>query len=276
MRKIPSNFIYLHGGNYHSYNYNLQIVYTFPIEKTTRAMVIFKEQKTNELWACTIDNNQIKNLDYRRANLFINSSETPKGIFVKEYIKKKFNLKLLSKPNRTILKEHAMNKINFNNTHVHGEKLKDIIINKVQSDDFPEYEESFAKFVYDLFVASDATEILDSYHYDIELKFTLLRKDNRFTGTRKIYTDKFTDNKNHKTFDSFNIELSMLSDYDENLKYLKKNIKEIKNLLKFIVENDYNTKDFSNYLKLYSLVLNRENTLIARFCFKDGLESLCK
>lgn len=272
MRKIPTS-----GFTYAGYvSYDFLLLHTFPLPKSTKSLLILKERNTHELLKYTVENKQIKKLHIRGTGLFIDGAMSPKGKFVKEYLEKKFNIKLLSDNNQTVFREYAMSKINYNNCYIHGEKLRDVIINKIQSDDDVEYLDSFAKFVYKLFVASDASEMLDKRYPNLNIKFNLLRKDNEFAGNYKIYSDRFMDNKNHKTFDVFSIEISMCSDYDKNLKFLKQNTKYVKGLLKYIIEHDSISKDYANYLKLYSLVLSRENILMARFCFKDGLESLCK
>ena len=275
MRPMPMSIFNSLNNAYASFG-DFSLLHTLPLPKTTKSLLILKERNTHELLKCTVENNQIKKLYIKGSILFINGLESPKGKFVKEYLERKFKMKLLSDNNKTGFREYVMSKINYNNTRIRGEKLKDIIINKIQSDNVPEYEKEFAEFIYSLFVNSDATAILDKYHSHFNIKFNLLRKDNKFSGNYKIYSDRFMDNTNHKTFDTFNIEINMYSDYDENLKYVKENIKYVKGLLKYIIEHESVSKDYANYLKLYSLVLNRENILIARFCFKDSLESLCK
>lgn len=111
----------------------------------------------------------------------------------------------------------------------------------------------------------------------IWIKYLLLRNDAKFSGVHKVSFFRYTGNEKKNTFDIMEIQINMMgSNHKENADFLKNNASKVNALLYEIVNGHSRSKKYTNYLKLYSLILTRENTLVARFCFKDGLEELCK
>lgn len=112
---------------------------------------------------------------------------------------------------------------------------------------------------------------------NIRVKYLLLRSDTKFSGAAtQIKFLRYKNNKKENTFDIIEIQIMMMADYQENLAFIKANPEKVTTLLKEIVEHHSRSSKYANYLKLYDLVLTRGNILVAKFCFKDGLEELCK
>lgn len=112
---------------------------------------------------------------------------------------------------------------------------------------------------------------------NIWVKYLLLREDAKFSGNHNVKFFRYTGNEKKNTFDIMEIQINMMGiNHKENLDFIKNNADKVNTVLHDIVNCHSRSKKYANYLKLYSLILTRENTLVARFCFKDGLEELCK
>ena len=239
-------------------------------------ILILRDRKTDEIFKSVLKSSDLEKIKIRHGSLFINgsNSNTPRTMIMDNYLNQKFDVSKLSAVSRESLRNFITTKIDYDAVSVNDESIESLIIQKAFNDSEPVYEKEFADFIYDLYQKSDAYEVLDKSYYEIKIRFILLCH-NYFSGKFRVYTDRYADNMKENTFDSINIEIRMNSDYAKNLYYLRENKKYVNSLIRYILEHDNMSKDYANYLRMYNLVLSRDNTLIARFCFKDGLESKC-
>lgn len=105
------------------------------------------------------------------------------------------------------------------------------------------------------------------------IKYLLLEKDSKFSGSFSVSFFRYSGNENKNTFDVMEIKINMMNNYKENLDFIKANPEKVRTLLKEITDRHSKSKKYANYLKLYDLVLTRGNVLVAKFCFK--LEEKC-
>lgn len=266
------------------------------VENTKGKLLVFRDTVTSELFKFALKGEDLTQvlanalyyhnkipqgvmanyrITMRSMYLFTNDGQSPKGKFIDNFINSNYDTKLLSDSSSSLFRDYVSQKLNKTKIIYNVENsLKDQIINKIKSDNEPVYQSEFASFVLGLYNRSNAREILGANTDAINIKFMLL-KTKYFTGKYKAYMDKYTDTrKNNKVFDTITIQFNMISDYDNNLAYLKSNNKEVKSILKYVIETNKLSKEYANYLKLYSLILTRDNILVARFCLKDGLENL--
>lgn len=242
----------------------------------SEVILILRDIYTDEIFKAVLKSSDLGKIKIRHGSLFINgsNSNTPKTLIMDNYLNDKFDTSKLSAVSRESLRNYITTKIEYSMVSINSESLESLIINKIFNDGNPVYEKEFADFIYDLYQKSNAYEVLDQSYYGIKIRFILLCH-NYFSGKYKVYTDRYADNMKENTFDSINIEIRMNSDYIKNLQYIHHNRDYVNKLIRYILMHDETSKDYANYLKMYNLVLSRDNTLIARFCFKDGLESKC-
>lgn len=116
---------------------------------------------------------------------------------------------------------------------------------------------------------------IDKYMHIYLIEYEILKTAECFSGRYLINFERFDGNRRtSKKFDTIRVEINMLSDYEANRRYVKSNVDEIKNLLKYIMETHPKFKRYSNYMKMYRCTLTRESVLVAEFCFKDRLNML--
>lgn len=242
----------------------------------SEVILILRDRDTDEIFKAVLKSSDLEKIKMRHGSLFINgsNSNTPRTLIMDNYLNEKFDVNKLSTVSRESLRNFITTKIDYDMISINNESVESLIINEIFNDGNPVYEKEFADFVYDLYQKSNAYEVLDKSYYGIKIRFILLCHD-YFSGKFKVYTDRYDDNVKENTFDSINIEIRMNSDYNKNLQYIYHNRNYVNKLIRYILEHDETSKDYANYLKMYNLVLSRDNTLIARFCFKDGLESKC-
>lgn len=201
-----------------------------------------------------------------------NGLPKPKLSEVKKYLNEKLDMNLLSNSSQRILAEYAAG-------CVYPKSFNRFAIDLIKNDNnYIDYNTFIEKLhMYKKYVNSyNLTERLDDHLDFITVKY-LINKHKKFSGHYDInFIKSEENNKSRNSFNTIDLEIRMLSGYDDNLKYLKENIRDIKLTLKDIMEINPKTKDYSKFLKMYSLILTRDNVLLARFCFKDGLEELCK
>lgn len=268
------------------------------IEKTKGSLLVFKDTNTSELFKIDSENKDLAILlveslcnngivDYKYigainhritidiARLFGTSNDSPKGRFVNKFLRDNYDMSLLNSSSTSLFKEYVSQKLSSYNISTVEKSLDDKIMNEIKNNNLTIYDYEFSSFVFSLYDKSNAREFLGENIDVMNIKFNLL-KTNYFTGKYKVYMDKYTDNTSdkRKVFDTINIELNMASDHDADMLYLKANIKDVKMILKDIIESNKISKDYANYLKLFSLILTRDNILVARFCLKDGLQNL--
>lgn len=121
----------------------------------------------------------------------------------------------------------------------------------------------------------DLSNELNKHIDKLKIKAILLGRYNKFSGNYKIVFDRYIENKKRDTFDIINIEIGMMGDYQENLKFVKENMRDVKRILKAILEAHPKSSKYANYMKLSSLRVTKDNMLVAMICFKDELEELC-
>ena len=197
---------------------------------------------------------------------------SPRSIIIDGFLEKTYDLSLLKSSRKTILHDYIVQKIPDVDTRSYNMDISDILENEEAI-----YEEEFINIIRAKYIGYFQSEIenqLKNYRNIIDIKYTLLRSDTRFSGTHKVIFNNYNENKNRSGFDTIDVELNMLEDYNANLEYIKENMRSVKSLIVKILKSNNRCKDYVNFLKMYSLILTRENTLVARFCFKDGLEEL--
>lgn len=198
------------------------------------------------------------------------------GNLIHKYLENNFNLKLLKPNDISIFKKYAKSIIRNEDLIVDGLPMDSIVIDIIKDNDHQEFKDEFLNELENLYEHSNIVDIINDHKGLLKIKFDLLNMDNGFTGVYTVKQRKFNNQDKRRVFDGIDVELNMYSDYDENLRFVKKNLKEIKKLIKLIIETHPKCKDYAKFIDMYSFVLTRENILVARFCFKAGLEELCK
>ena len=230
-------------------------------------VVIYRDSKTHEMLKSVYECTNLTSHGNSKC-----AKSTPKLKFIDNYINDNFDVKLLTESTKLLFVDFIYSKINDKKLSTNGTSFESKLVEGIMENNNQMFENEFNEFVYDLYCSTDISEVLDKQKNLLNIKFFLLQ-ENQFSGKYKVRKDKYTDNDKNKTFDIITVELGMQSSYEENLTFLKSNMKDVRALLKNIIEVNKSSRKYSNYLKLFSLILNKENVLVAKFCFKDGLES---
>ena len=266
-----------------------------PIKGTNKTLWVFQDTTTQELFKLIVEGDTLKDVKKKIGNklisdryknykvkmymisstiVFLDHHYSPKRLAINEYVNCHFDMGKIKKSLKPVFEEYVHGKIDEKRLLIGNERMIDVLVRELINDDEPMNMKQFASIIYGLIKRSNMDEILKKKSPSIKVKYSLLSLP-KFSGSYRIYTDKYNDNTKNKTFDTITVELNMMSEsvYNENLAYVKKNIGSVKLLLKYIIESDPLSQKYANCLKLFSLILTTDNVLVARFCFKEGLES---
>lgn len=113
---------------------------------------------------------------------------------------------------------------------------------------------------------------------EIKIKY-LLATYKVFSGGYSIrfYDTYETISRRSYVFDSIHISLPLVSsDYNSNHNYINSHAKEIKDLIFLLLKQNERGKKYVDFIKIKEVVLTKQNILIIKLCFKDGLKELLK
>ena len=197
-----------------------------------------------------------------------------KSSIIDFYLDTMFDLTKIHKSNLHVLREYASDLIEVNEDGINcGSVIRDVIVEQSRNDNV--LEDNLNELIFEKYIHLDIFKVTPENENLIMVKYILCTQDSKFSGLFSISRMKFDANLPRRIFDGFCVNINMAdSEYEDNLKYVKANCKGVKKIVKLILDNHRMSKNYAKFMKMYSLVLTRDNVLVAQFCFKDGLEKL--
>lgn len=256
---------------------NLNIIaYDIPYGKNYCGMIICKDLDSGEFLKYPLSwGVEIYNRSFKITNDYPGSIHKSVNIFNTNYILQQYRISYIKEnitSGRGLLKskiDNALKPAFIEYEEMLESYLKKIILNNEYYD-----EKMLNEFIrnntnLDKVVKDAITEI----GCDLNVIKILTEKDFPFEGSFHVKRSKYNDNIT-KNFDIISIEIPMKPDYNNNLDFIKRNANAIKSMVIIpIFKNHKLSKKYAKFMRLFKLVLTRENILIAQFCFKEGLES---
>ena len=113
---------------------------------------------------------------------------------------------------------------------------------------------------------------------EIKIKY-LLATYKIFSGGYSIrfYDTHETISRRSYVFDSVQISLPLVSsDYDNNKNYINTHARDIRDLIFLLLKQNERGKKYVDFIKIKDVILTKQNILIIKLGFKDGLKELLK